>query len=242
MGKIATVTGIGKTPRTLATALGNITPLWNSTSSIQRHLDLRGQGHRSRSRSLQRENFGGVFYPFGVIRSRPNLVGTLGMTPAIEMPKVAKIGQRVRNGGGVKVFGVPHLCDTLSKMLKFFFCGIAPTYAQDISSSRWESRFSHSRQLWEIQPPKDPPFPGFSRFCQSLAPNDVTAVADTRACYTSLERAQKIEQNGNNTIFNFASLGKARPPKIRTLKKRHFVPSSRQRCIGYAWRNLTQLT
>ena len=37
--------------------------------------------------------------------------------------------------------------------------------------------------------PKDPPFPGFSRFCQSLAPNDVTAVVDTQACYTSLERA-----------------------------------------------------
>ena len=56
-----------------------------------------------------------------------------------------------------------------------------------------ESLKRHSMQLWEIQPPKDPPFPGFSRFCQSLAPNDVTAVADARACYTSLERAQKIE-------------------------------------------------
>ena len=242
MGKIATVTGIGKTPRTLATALGNITPLWNSTSSIQRHLDLRGQGHRSRSRSLQRKNFGGVFDPLGVIRFRPNLVSTLGMTPAMEMPKVVKIGQRGRNGGGVKVFWVPHLCDTLSKILKFFFRGIAPTYAQDNSSSRWESRFSHSCQLWEIQPPKDPPFPGFSRFCQSFAPNDVTAVADTRACYTSLERAQKIKQNGTNTIFNFAFLGKPRPPKVGTLKKRHFAPSSKQRRIGYAGRNLMQLT
>ena len=75
-----------------------------------------------------------------------------------------------------------------------------------------------------------------------MAPNDVTAVADTRACYTSLERAQKIEQNGTNTIFNFAFLGKPRPPKVGTLKKRHFVPSSRQRRIGYAWRNLMQLT
>ena len=164
------------------------------------------------------------------------------MIPAIEMPKVARFCQRGRNGGGVKVFWVPHLCDTLSKILKFFFRGIAPTYAQDNSSSRWESRFSHSCQLWEIQPPKDPPFPGFSRFCQSLAPNDVTAVADTRACYTSLERAQKIEQNGTNTIFNFAFLGKPRPPKVGTLKKRHFAPSSKQRRIGYAWRNLTQLT
>ena len=97
-------------------------------------------------------------------------------------------------------------------------------------------------QLWEIQPLKDPPFPGFSRFGQSLARYDVTAVADTLACYTSLERAQKIEQNGTNRIFNFASLGKPRPPKVGTLKKRHFVPSSRHHHIGHARRNLTQLT
>ena len=158
------------------------------------------------------------------------------------MPKVATFCQRGRIGGGVKVFGVPHLCDTFSKILHFVFRAIAPTYAQDNSSSRWESRFSHSMQVLEIQPPKDPPFPGFSRFCQSLAPNDVTAVVDTLACCISLERAQKIEQNGTNTIFNFASLGKARPPKVGTLKKCHFVPSSRQRRISHASRNLTQLT
>ena len=97
-------------------------------------------------------------------------------------------------------------------------------------------------QVSEIQPPKDPPFPDFSRFCQSLAQYDVPAVADTRACYMSLERTQKIEQNGTNTIFNFASLGKPRPPKVGTLKKRHFVPISRRRRIRRVWRNLTQLT
>ena len=37
--------------------------------------------------------------------------------------------------------------------------------------------------------PQRPPFPGFSRFCQSLARYDVPAVADTRACYISLEKA-----------------------------------------------------
>ena len=116
------------------------------------------------------------------------------------------------------------------------------TYAQDISTTQREVRFAHSMQLLEIRPHKDPPFPGFSRFCQSLAPNDVTAVADTRACYTSLERAQKIEQNGTNTIFNFAFLVKPRPSKVGTLKKHHFVQSLRHCRIRRARRNLTQFT
>ena len=54
--------------------------------------------------------------------------------------------------------------------------------------------------------PQKPPFLGFSSFCQSLALNDVTAIADTRACYTSLKRTQRIKQVNTNKIFNFAPL------------------------------------
>ena len=46
--------------------------------------------------------------------------------------------------------------------------------------------------------------------------DELTANTDTRACYISLERAKKIEQNGTNTNFNFAFLGKPWPPKITT--------------------------
>ena len=76
----------------------------------------------------------------------------------------------------------------------------------------------HSSPVWKIWPPKDPPLPGALRFCRSLVQNDVTAVADVQACNTSLERAQKIEQNDTNIIFNFASMEK-QPPKVSTLKK-----------------------
>ena len=179
-------------------------PLWNSTSSIEWHLDLRGQGQRSRSRSLQRKYFRSFFDPLGMIRSWPNFVAILGMTPAMKMPKVATLGQRGRNGGGIKVLGYSiggHLYPTQI----IFFHVIKYTHVQGNSTEHSVARFAHSMQLWEMWSLR-PPFPGFSCFCQSLARNGVTAVADTRACYTSLERAQKTQQNGTNTIFDFASL------------------------------------
>ena len=242
MGKIATLTGIQNTPRTLAAALGLPTPLWNSTSSIEWRRDFRGQGHRSRSRSLQRKNFGGVFNPLGVVRSRPNLVGALGHTSAVTLQKVATLGQTVRNGGGFKVFGVPPLGTKFTPHRWLFFRAMEPTHAQDNSTELSVVLFGHSNSVWEIRPLKDPPFPGFSRFCQSLAPNDVTIVTGTQACNSSLERAQKMEQNGTNTFFDFAFLGIPQPSKVGTSKKRHFGPTLKHRHIGWTQRNLTQLT
>ena len=193
LGEIATVTGIGKTPWTRGTALGNITPLWNSTSSIERHLDLRGQGHRSRSRSLQRENFGGVFDPLGVIRFQQNLVGTLGITPAIEVLKVAKNRSKGSQWGWGQSFWGTLSLRHFEQNPAFCFLRYYTHICTRQFHTKIESLKRRSMQLLEIRLPKDPPFSGFSRLCQSLAPNDVTAVADTRACYTSLERAQKIE-------------------------------------------------
>ena len=119
---------------------------------------------------------------------------------------------------------------------------MVPTHAQDNSTTQRGIRDRHSNPVKEIRPPQNPPFWGFSRFRQSLAPNDVTTVTGTQACNSSLERAQKMEQNGTNTFFDFAFLGIPQPFKVGTSKKRHFGPSLKHRHIGWAQRNLTQLT
>ena len=106
LGKIATVTGIQKTPRTRGTAMGQSTPLWNST--------------------------------------------------------VATLDQRVRNGGGVKVFGVPYPCDTFSKILHFVFSRYCTHICTRQFYNKIESLKRHSMQLWEIQLPKDPHFRFFA--------------------------------------------------------------------------------
>ena len=138
------------------------------------------------------------------------------------MQKVATLGQRGHNGDRVKVFWGTSTVDQLHPTPIIFVSHhgthICPKHFYNPMRSPICAFYA---TLEDMAPPKDPPFQSFSHFCQSLVQNDVTAVADTRACYTSFERTQKNEQNSINTIVNFASLGKTTPQSWH-LKKASF--------------------
>ena len=145
--------------------------------------------------------------------------GNLGNDLRYRNAKGCNIGSKGLQWGWGQSFRDTPFVDHFQQNSVIFLHSIAPKYAEDNFSLRWGSRFSHSSLVREIRPPKDPLFPDFLPFCQSLVQDDVTAVTIAQVCYTSLERTQKIEQKGTNIIFNFASLGKTQPPKVSTLKK-----------------------
>ena len=123
--------------------------LSNDTLTFEVKVTVRSQGHFKGKTSRG-------FNPLGVIRFWPNLVAILGITPAIEMPKVATLGQRGPNGGEVKFFGVPHLCDTLSKILCIFFALLHQNMQKTIPHRAGVADFRIPDFFGKYGPPKDP--------------------------------------------------------------------------------------